>query len=472
MNYINGKLEYFDTKYKDKRLYLFIKQFIIQITDHAIGDSGAMLTYYFILSFFPFLIFLISLLSYTPLSSASVFEGIIQSLPVEVTGIVRTVLEELINSRSEALLSTSIIFATYSASRGLSGLIRSINKAYDTDDDRNIISRTILALIFTVFLAVLFVVMLLSLVFGKVIINELFVLLKIESYFMNFYHTLRLIIPIVAMIIIFVLLYMFAPNEKIKFMSTLPGALFATIGGIVTSAGFAFYVNNFARYNITYGSLGGVVILLVWVNLLSCVIVLGAEINGAILKVNANKVTNEIPKIYVRRKKEPVLKVREAALTDSLEMSTVYTQSWKAAYSGILSDDYLDALNNEKWTEELVDKFESNSIKAWVVSSGKEIIACATVADSKYTKYEGYLEVESLYVLPKYWENKAGSLLMDEILSYAKKEGYEHLNLWDFEDNAESIKFYEKFGFKANGDLKAVAKGDMFITHRCFVREI
>lgn len=472
MNYINKKLEYYDKKYYDHKLYLFLKQFIIQVTDHAIGDSGAMLTYYFILSFFPFLIFFISLLSYTPISSVSVFESILNTLPVEVTGIVTTVLEELINSRSEAVVSTSIIFAMYSASRGLSGLIRAINKAYDTDEDRNIVSRTIVALIFTVFLAVLFIVMLLTLVFGKVIINELFVWLKIESYFGNFYHMMRLIVPIVVMIVIFVLLYMFAPSEKIKFMATLPGALFATVGGIVTSAGFAFYVNNFARYNITYGSLGGVVILLVWVNLVSCVIVLGAEINGAILKVNAGKVTNEIPKIHLRRKKEPVLKVRRAIITDSFEMSGVYVQSWKAAYRGILSKEYLDGLSAESWTEEIVNDFENNNMIAWVITRGKDIIATATVLESQSSQYEGYLEIDSIYVLPKYWDQKAGSILMDEILSYAKNSGYHDIMLWDFEDNADSIKFYEKFGFEANDDLKAVQKGDMFITHKCYVKSI
>lgn len=472
MNFINEKLEMINDKYKENKLYLFIKQFVIQVTEHAIGDSGAMLTYYFILSFFPFLIFFISLLSYTPLSSASVFESVIRSLPVEITGIVRTVLEELINSRSEALLSTSIIFAMYSASRGLSGLIRSINKAYDTDDDRNVISRTILALIFTVFLAVLFIVMLLSLVFGKVIINELFVLLNIESYFLNFYHTMRLVIPIVAMIVIFSIIYMFAPNQKIKFKSTVPGALFATVGGIITSAGFAFYVNNFARYNITYGSLGGVVILLVWVNLLSCVIVLGAEINGAIIKVYQGKVTNEIPKIHLRKKKEHKLKIRRSEITDSREMSIVNTKSWKVAYKGIISNIFLERLTDDFWTEDFVTKFDKNEILGWVVSNDDGIIAFSTVIESKYSNYPDYLEIESLYVLPEFWDNKAGSLLMDEMLTYAKEHHYKNILLWDFEDNSETIKFYEKFGFKDTGDLKAFEKGDLYITHKCYTREI
>ena len=153
-------------------------------------------------------------------------------------------------------------------------------------------------------------------------------------------------------------------------------------------------------------------------------------------------------------------------------MSRVYAQSWKAAYSGILSESYLDKLDDESWTEELVHNFEKENMIAWVVKSGKEIIACATVLESKYSNYQGYLEIESIYVLPKYWENKAGSLLMDEILTYAKEEGYQHINLWDFEDNADSIKFYEKFGFKDNKDLKAVLKGDMFITHKCYTKTL
>ena len=106
------------------------------------------------------------------------------------------------------------------------------------------------------------------------------------------------------------------------------------------------------------------------------------------------------------------------------------------------------------------------------VTSGKDVIACASVLESKNNQYEGYLEIDSIYVMPKYWDNRAGSLLMDEILTYAKKSGYKQILLWDFEDNTDSTKFYEKFGFKDNGDLKAIPKGDVFITHKCFIRDI
>lgn len=292
MKRINDKLDealsHLDEKYGDYKFYQFIKQLIEQITAHQIGDSGAMLTYYFILSVFPFLIFLLSIFSFTPFADLNLVAYIREALPVGIGDQAANIVQEVIESRNEAILSTSIIFAVYSSSRGISGMIRSINKAYNAEETRNFVFRSILAIVFTIFLVVLIIVMLGTLVFGRVIINDLFVWLQLEEFFVEAYHLMRLSLPIVSMFIIYSLLYKFAPNKKVSLKSTFPGAIFATLGGIISSMGFAFYVNNFGKYNVTYGSLGGIIVLLVWINLIGCIIVLGAEINGALIMVSEN----------------------------------------------------------------------------------------------------------------------------------------------------------------------------------------
>lgn len=285
MDRIKERLIEIDKKYKDNNLYRFTIQLYKQVSRHDLLDNGAMLTYYFILSFFPFIIFVISLISYTPIADIDFLGNIIILLPSDIGGDILNVLSQIVDSRSEALLSTSIIFATYTASKGLKGLIRSINRAYNIEEDRNFISKTILALIFTVSLAALIVVVLLMVVFGKVILDKLIIYLNINEEVLSTFHLLRLVIPAVSMFVVLTLIYKFAPNKKISLRSTFIGALFSTTAGIIMSLGFGFYVNSFANYNLTYGSLGGVIVFLVWVNLLSCVIVLGAEINSALIEI-------------------------------------------------------------------------------------------------------------------------------------------------------------------------------------------
>ena len=94
------------------------------------------------------------------------------------------------------------------------------------------------------------------------------------------------------MVIIFALLYKFSPTPEegldIKLKDTIPGALFAAIGWIITSMIFSFYVNNFGNYSKTYGSLGGIIILLIWLYIASIMIILGGEINGAYAYVKKN----------------------------------------------------------------------------------------------------------------------------------------------------------------------------------------
>ena len=88
------------------------------------------------------------------------------------------------------------------------------------------------------------------------------------------------------MIYIFALLYKFSPcvekRKNIRLKNTLPGAIFTTIGWIITSSCFSYYVSNFGKYSTTYGSVGGVIVLLVWLYISSIIIILGGEVNAAI----------------------------------------------------------------------------------------------------------------------------------------------------------------------------------------------
>ena len=274
----------YKNKYGNKKWFLFLYNLIYNIRRDEVTAIGAQLTYYLILSIFPFLIFFLNVVGHTSLAIEALLNDWIIVMPSETQTLLYRVIEEIRVSSSETLLSFSIILALWSGSLGISAIIRAINKAYNINKRRNYIRLKLLSLLFTIALVILLLIVLATLVFGEVIGNAIFTYIGAINVFYRIWNNSRKLIALASMIIIFALLYKYSimPKERryIKLVHTLPGAIFATIGWIVASSIFSFYVNNFANYSKTYGSLGGVIVLLVWLYITSIMIVLGGEING------------------------------------------------------------------------------------------------------------------------------------------------------------------------------------------------
>lgn len=275
-----------------KKTTIFFKQLIFRIKDDNVTAIGAQLSYYLVLSIFPFLIFFLNILSFTPLVREDVLQNIIAVLPIETQQIITSLVLETVRNSSETLLSLSAITGIWAASKGLMALIRAINKAYDVEETRSYIELRLLAVLFTLALLVLLTIVLLTIVFSEVLGNQIFNFLGVTLNFMIFWEYLRILISVGSMILIFALLFRFSPSirnsKKISFKQTLPGAIFSSIGWIITSTLFSYYVNNFANYSKTYGSLGGMVVLLIWLYISSIIIVMGGEINATLQYMQKN----------------------------------------------------------------------------------------------------------------------------------------------------------------------------------------
>lgn len=269
----------------------FLSQLIFRIKDDNVTALGAQLSYYLILSIFPFLIFLLNILSYTPIAREDVLHSIIVIMPLDTQKMISSLIMETINTSSETLLSISAITGIWAASKGIMALIRSLNKAYDVEETRSYFELRGLAIIFTLALLALLTIVLLTLVFGEVLGNRLFDLLGITQKFIIFWPFFRVIISIASMILIFTLLYRFSPSirngGKISFKHAMPGAIFTSVGWIFTSTAFSYYVNNFGNYGKTYGSLGGVIVLLIWIYISSIIIIMGGEINATLKSLDS-----------------------------------------------------------------------------------------------------------------------------------------------------------------------------------------
>lgn len=272
-------------EHKEKDWFIFLDKLIQGILEDEVPAIGGQLTYFLLLSIFPFLIFFLNILSYTSIAQDEILDNLLIVLPKETQILLKGIVREIVGYSSDTLLSLGILLALWSGSLGISAIIRAVNKAYNVKKKRPYWRLKGLAIIFTIALTLVLIMVLSMLVFGELIGERIFAVFGATHVFYHIWDLFRVIITFFSMVIIFALLYKFSPTPEeglnIKFKDTIPGALFAAISWIIASTVFSFYVNNFGNYSKTYGSLGGIIILLLWLYISSITIILGGEINGA-----------------------------------------------------------------------------------------------------------------------------------------------------------------------------------------------
>lgn len=279
MNSIFNKI----IKYKP---IIFMDQLIYRIGDDAVFATGTQLTYFLILSVFPFIIVFLNILSYTPLVREDVLMNILQYLPYETQVIINEFVNDIIVGSSQELLSFAAIAGLWTASSGVKSIIKAINRAYDYKETRSYFKIKFISIIFTLALLLMLTLVFLTLVFGEILGIQLFALFGQKELFLNLWTNTRSVITSAYMVLIFALLYKYSPcveqRREIRLKRALPGGIFTTLGWITTSYIFSYYVNNFGKYTVTYGSVGGIIVLLIWLYISSIIIIIGGEINATI----------------------------------------------------------------------------------------------------------------------------------------------------------------------------------------------
>lgn len=251
-----------------------------RIGEDEVFGLAAQLAYFFLLSLFPLLIFLVTLLPYLPISQEEMLGVIADFAPGETMTFIETNLNEIMSHQNGTLLSFGIIATVWSASNGLNAVIRALNKAYDVKESRSFVAARGMAILFTFALIFVFIVALLLPVFGKHIGLFLFSKFGLSSQFLQIWNTLRWLLSSLIIFIVFLALYWIAPNKRFRCIDAVPGAVFSTVSWLLVSLGFSFYVNNFGNYSAMYGSIGAVIVLMIWFYLSGIIIILGGEINA------------------------------------------------------------------------------------------------------------------------------------------------------------------------------------------------
>lgn len=277
-------MDKFLKKYKNNKTLNFFDKLLYRLKENDITSYGAGLAFFLILSIFPFLIALINIVNFLDIINVDNILNLMQYFPNSVKEIVKNFFIELNITSSTELLSISVLAGLFSASSAINKLIKFINNSYGFEDNRNFFFNRVLAIIFTLLFIFMILLLIVSQVFGKIIFYKFILIFHIDSKIIYFLWIIaNSLIPLIYLFLTFSAVYRFAPcppkNDKIKYKTVIPGSLFSTFAVIIATVIFAFYVNNFGKYSITYGSLGGIIVFLIWLFLLSTLILIGAEIN-------------------------------------------------------------------------------------------------------------------------------------------------------------------------------------------------
>jgi membrane protein len=253
------------------------------LEDDCLGRA-AQLAYYFLFALFPFFLFLTTLLGYLPIPNLldRIMEVLAQLLPGDALRLVQENLHQLVTGERGGLLSFGILAALWTSSSALTALIDSLNRAYDVEEGRPFWKVRLIAILLTVGLSVFMVAALVLLTFGPQLGRWVADLMGLGEVFAWAWTILRW--PVIGglLIIAIATVYYFGPDVEQEWKWITPGSVFAIIGWLLTSLGFAFYVNHFGSYNATYGTIGAVIVLLTWMYLSGLFILIGGEVNAEI----------------------------------------------------------------------------------------------------------------------------------------------------------------------------------------------
>ncbi|WP_341357356.1 YihY/virulence factor BrkB family protein [Rossellomorea sp. y25] len=260
----------------------FSKSLFSNISANDVTGLAAQIAYYFLLSLFPLLIFIVTLLPYLPVEQGDILGLVRDFAPGETMSMIEETLQDIMSNRNSGLLSVSIIATIWSASNGMNAIVKSLNRAYDVEETRSFIATRLMSILLTLAMILVFVIALLLPVFGKQIGLLLFSQFGFSEQFLTVWNGIRWAISPIILFIIFVGLYFFAPSKRIKCLSAFPGAIFATLGWVLASLAFSYYVGSFGNYSATYGSIGGIIVLMIWFYLTGIIIMIGGEINALV----------------------------------------------------------------------------------------------------------------------------------------------------------------------------------------------
>lgn len=254
------------------------------LRDDIITRSNSM-AFSFFLSIFPSMLVLLTLVPYLPVDNliAVVEHSYVDLLPVKMATYIDSIIHDISTTSQSGLLILNLILAIFFASSGVGTMIKGFHKSYEmTYKKTNLLERQWKALKLTILLGFLLLGSILAIIISKPLLLKILTTLHLSKALAGSYGYLRWIFVFILYFVCISTIYRVGPAFKNKLKWFTPGAILSTILSVISSFGFAIYVDNFEHYNEIYGSIGALILILLWLQINSFIILIGYELNASI----------------------------------------------------------------------------------------------------------------------------------------------------------------------------------------------
>ena len=264
--------------------------FVKGLQEGAITTRASSLAFNFFLAFFPSIIVFFTLIPYIPIIGfqETLMEILSNILPPSTNNATFNTLDDIINNQRGGLLSIGFILALYFSTNGMSSLIQAFNSSYHIRENESIIKHQLLSILLTVVISALVFLTIILIIFGKTTIIYLVDFQLISQNKIVFLNIAKWVILIFMLFIGITTIFNIGPAVKSKIKIFSPGAILATLFIILTSIVFSYYIDNFSQYNKIYGSIGTLIIILLWIYFNAIFLLIGFELNASILNAKKN----------------------------------------------------------------------------------------------------------------------------------------------------------------------------------------
>lgn len=268
-----------------------VLDFLIKgLQESSLTMRASAMAFKFFLAVFPGIIFLFTLIAYIPIDDmhSDILNYLKDVLPKDAYSVTVDTIEDLLKNKNSGLLSFGFLVTIYLASNAIHAMMESFNESFHISESRNPIILRMLSLALLFILTLLLALSSVLIVFSELIINWLgsfnFLPDELTLMMLEFGKWLVVLLTFNSGIS---LIYFLGPDKKAKFRLFSAGSAFSTLFIVLTSLGFAYYVNHFGQYNKVYGSIGTIMVIMLWIYFNSLVLILGFELNTTIF--NAHK---------------------------------------------------------------------------------------------------------------------------------------------------------------------------------------
>lgn len=249
-----------------------------KLKEHAVSAYAAQAGYFIIMSFLPFLMILMTMIQYLPITEEALTDLLRGFLPSTIDTYVLYLLNEIYSLPTIKIISIAAILTLWSAGKSFMSIINGFNFIHGIPETRNYISLRIYAAAYTLIFAVLILATLMLLVFGNTLFGYLIVYFPFIEDLALLIISIRYLAILLVLFLFFLIMYTFIPNQKTSLLTEMPGAAVASVSWVAFSSLYSIYIDHFANFN-TYGSLTVLVFTMLWLYVQMYLIFIGCELN-------------------------------------------------------------------------------------------------------------------------------------------------------------------------------------------------